>query len=148
MALVDTFLTESDETAIIQAISTAEKLTSGEIRVHIEAGGDYENIVERAAEVFRLLKMDRTRLRNGVLIYIDMSHHRFAIYGDQGINEAVPDDFWSVVRDHIESHFKTGHFKDGLIAGITEAGQALKTYFPADDGDNPDELPNEISKGQ
>ena len=42
---------------------------TGEIRVHIENGGS-KAIEARAKEVFHQLKMDRTKLQNGVLIYV------------------------------------------------------------------------------
>jgi uncharacterized membrane protein len=37
-------------------------------------------------------------------------------------------------------------FKQGLIDGITQAGEQLKTYFPWQ-SDDTNELSNEISKG-
>jgi uncharacterized membrane protein len=44
------------------------------------------------------------------------------------------------------THFKSGNFKQGLIDGITRAGEQLQKYFPFQEGDT-DELSNEISKG-
>jgi len=51
------------------AIKDAEKDTSGEIRVHIEnyCKGD---ILDRAAQLFGILKMHKTEKRNGVLFYL------------------------------------------------------------------------------
>jgi uncharacterized membrane protein len=43
------------------------------------------------------------------------------------------------------SHFKKGDFKQGLIEGISKAGNQLK-IFPYQEGDT-NELSNEISKG-
>ena len=44
------------------------------------------------------------------------------------------------------SHFKKGHFKDGIVAGILNAGEQLKQFFPYQKNDT-NELSNEISKG-
>lgn len=76
----DEFFTPAQESEIIEAIKKAEKNTSGEIRVHVENGHDDKDVLHRAGEVFATLGMDRTELGNGVLLYIDLKHHRFA-YG-------------------------------------------------------------------
>jgi hypothetical protein len=57
MSKVEAFLTPEEEQEIISAIRTAEKNTSGEIRVHIEASSEKKHD-ERALEVFHLLKMN------------------------------------------------------------------------------------------
>jgi uncharacterized membrane protein len=43
--------------------------------------------------------------------------------------------------------FKDGHYKDGLIEGILEAGIQLKKHFPYNDETDTNELSNEISRG-
>lgn len=145
MSKVEDFLTETEEQEIVEAIRLAEKETSGEIRVHIEKTTSI-SAFDRALEVFHLLKMDNTKLQNGVLIYMAVDDHSFVICGDKGINEAVPDDFWDCTRDAMQQQFKQGNFKQGLINGITRAGEKLQQYFPWEHDDN-DELSNEISKG-
>jgi uncharacterized membrane protein len=145
MAKAKDFLTPAEEQAIIAAIGQAEKNTSGEIRVHIENHSEKPPL-ERAKEVFQQLGMQATSARNGVLIYVGVSDHTFAIIGDEGIDKVVEDDFWDCTKDVIISHFKEGRFSQGLIEGILRAGDRLKTYFPFTDGDK-NELPNTISKG-
>lgn len=122
----------------------AEKNTSGEIRVHIEPHA--LNHFERAKEVFHLLKMDNTKEENGVLLYIAVNDKKFVIYGDRGIDRAVPKDFWESTRILIESRFKQGNFKQGIIDGILKTGQELQKHFPWQSNDR-NELSNEISKG-
>ena len=139
------FLKTREEQEIIEAIRAAEKNTSGEIRVHIEPATD-KDALQHAAEVFHLLKMDATRLRNGVLIYVAIKNRTFVIYGDEGINKVVPPDFWDTTRDAMLPHFKTGNFEQGLIEGITKAGWALQHHFPALQI-NANELDNSLSKG-
>lgn len=145
MSKVEDFLTTAEEQEIVEAIGIAEKNTSGEIRVHIEK----ENAiapVDRAVEVFHHLNMEKTKERNGVIIYVAVKSKHFAIYGDKGINEKVADDFWNSTKDVMTSHFKNGNFKQGLIEGVLKAGEQLKTHFPHQD-DDINELSNEISKG-
>ena len=146
MSKVEDFLTKAEEQEIVSAIGIAEKNTSGEIRVHIEKETSIAPL-DRAIEVFRNLKMDNTQESNGVIIYVAVKSKHFAIYGDKGINEKVPADFWDTTKDTIISHFKNGNFKQGLIDGILKAGEQLQKYFPYAEGDT-DELSNEISKGE
>ena len=142
---VEAFLTASEEQAVIEAIRLAELNTSGEIRVHLEktAKGDAAN---RALEVFFALKMDNTKLQNAVLIYVAVKDKTFVIYGDKGINDLVPINFWDSTRNVMQSHFKAGNFKEGLVEGILKSGEQLKRYFPYSDLDI-NELTNDISNG-
>ncbi|MEZ4802057.1 MAG: TPM domain-containing protein [Gelidibacter sp.] len=145
MSKIEEFLTADEEKQIIDAIRTAEKNTSGEIRVHIEKTSKID-VYERALEVFHMLKMDNTKLQNGVLIYVAVEDRNFVIFGDEGINNVVEEDFWDRTKDIIQGHFKRGHFKQGLVDGILRAGKELETYFPWETGDK-NELPDDISKG-
>lgn len=144
MTKLKDFLSKKDEEEIIAAINEAEKSTSGEIRVHIEAHTD-EDHFEHALKVFQQLEMHKTKQRNGVLIYIAVNDHQFVILGDEGINARVPNDFWESTKDVMQSHFRNRAFKEGIIAGILETGEELKSHFPYQEDDQ-DELSNEISK--
>ncbi len=144
MSEFDHFLTKDDEKDIVEAIKQAEKKTSGEIRVHIEAHTDDDHY-EHAQEVFGQLKMHETELRNGVLLYLAVNDHKFVIFGDKGINEAVADDFWDDTKEMMQQHFRAGNFKQGLVEGILKAGKELSSHFPYEEDDE-DELSNEISK--
>ncbi len=137
------FLTREEQDMIVSAIKEAETNTSGEIRVHIDdvCGSDAYG---KAVEVFRYLGMDRTRERNGVLIYVACSSKVFAIIGDKGINEAVPADFWEEVSAHIKDCFSRGRFAEGISGAIRMAGCKLKEYFPYRTDDR-NEQPDEIS---
>ncbi len=145
MSKSEEFLTKEEESAIVEAIRVAEKETSGEIRVHIEKTTPKVPF-DRALEVFHELGMDATEIKNGVLIYLAVADKKFVICGDQGINEVVPVDFWDSTKDIIATQFKIGNFKQGLIDGITKAGEQLRHHFPYENGDT-NELSNEISKG-
>ncbi len=140
------FFTKEDEQRIIAAIKEAERQTSGEIRVHLER--NYEgSITGAASRTFHKLKMDRTELHNGVLIFIVPSKHEFAIYGDQGINQKVPPHFWEDVRDVMQQNFRQGKFAEGVCLGIQLAGEKLREHFPWEKGDK-NELSDEISYGR
>lgn len=146
MSRKDFSLKTEDENEIVEAIRTAEKSTSGEIRIHLEKTAGSQDIFERAMEVFHQLKMDNTKEENGVLIYVATEDRNFVIYGDKGINDKVEDDFWESTKDVILNHFKKGDFKQGLVDGILMAGEQLKRHFPWQEDDE-NELSDQISRG-
>ncbi len=145
MFKVEDFLSVKEEQEIVAAIRKAERNTSGEIRVHIESSAN-KDAFKRALEVFHLLKMFNTKQQNAVLIYVAVVDHKFVIYGDDGINNVVPKDFWDSTKNTMQTHFKEGNFKQGIIEGVLKAGEELKSHFPWSINDE-DELSNEISKG-
>lgn len=138
--------TPSEKESIIQAIKSAELNTSGEIQVHIE-NHCKKDVLDRASEVFAILKMHQTQLRNGVLFYLAIEDHKFAILGDAGINNKVPENFWDDIKDHMSQHFHQGNIVAGLCEGISMAGGQLKTHFPYQK-DDINELPDDISFGK
>ena len=142
---VKDFFTEEQQSAIVQAIADAEKATSGEIRVHLESSckGD---VLDNAVYIFKKLKMHKTALRNGVLVYLSINDRKLAILGDAGINAKVPDGFWDSIKDAMISNFTKGEITLGLTQGIHMIGEKLKTYFPYMEDDT-NELSNEISFG-
>ena len=144
MSQLEEFLSKTDEEDIIEAIRISESKTSGEIRIHLESSLQ-GNIEEHVLEVFHHLKMDNTKLQNGVLIYVAINNKSFSIYGDKGINQVVESDFWDCTKNTMEEHFRQGDFKKGLIEGVLNAGKQLQKYFPWEYLDI-DELSNEISK--
>lgn len=143
---VQKYFTEENKLQIANAIRAAETNTSGEIRVHIEKHCR-EDVLDRAAFWFEKLEMHKTELRNGVLFYLAIEDHKFAILGDAGINQKVPADFWQETKEIVISKFKDGAFADGLAAGVIRAGEQLKVHFPYKTGDV-NELSNDISFGQ
>lgn len=145
MSRVEKLLSNDDEQEIVQAILEAEKNTSGEIRVHIEAHTRLEHF-DRAKEVFHLLKMDNTKNENGVLIYVAVNDRKFVIYGDKGIDKVVSRNFWDTTRDTIQTQFKNENFKQGIIDGVINTGKQLENHFPWNHGDK-NELSDEVSKG-
>lgn len=144
MSDVEDFLTQTEESQIIEAIRIAEKNTSGEIRVHLERTSD-KNPLARAKEVFYFLKMDETKNQNGVLFYVAVDDHQFSVIGDKGIDNVVSAEFWKSVKDTVILEFSQGNFAQGLKKGILETGKKLKEFFPYQQNDQ-DELPNEISQ--
>lgn len=137
------FFTKEQQYQILDAVKEAETATSGEIRVHIETSCT-EDVLDRAAWVFKKLGMHKTSDRNGVLFYLAVSDRKFAIIGDAGINSKVPAGFWDEVKELLQKKFREGKFTEGLSEGIVLAGTHLKSHFPYSK-DDVNELSDEIS---
>lgn len=138
--------TTEQQNKIVQAIKDAEMNTSGEIMVHIEQKCK-EDVLDRASGVFDMLGLQNTELRNGVLFYLAVKDHKFAILGDAGINKKTGESFWEEIKDFMQSEFKKGDFTNGLATGIKMAGAKLKEHFPYQ-SDDENELSDEISFGE
>lgn len=138
--------TEVQKQQIVEAIKAAELNTSGEIRVHIE-NNCKEDVLDRAAAIFEKLGMHKTELRNGVLFYIAIKDHKFAIIGDAGINAKVTDDFWDEIKEKMLIHLKNNDVVTALTSGLSMSGNVLKKYFPYQ-ADDVNELSDDISFGE
>jgi uncharacterized membrane protein len=142
------FLSASEKQLIVSAIQSAEKQTSGEIRVFVESHCRFVHPLHRATEVFHQLKMEQTAGRNGVLLYVAMRDRQLAIYGDKGVHEKVGDAFWNEKVKLILSHFSKANYGEGMARIIIEIGEALSLYFPYEKDKDKNELPDDIVFGR
>ncbi len=134
------FLERLDQQRIVEAIQESERLTSGEIRIHVQpraAGGELRAVAERT---FERLGMTKTALRNGVLLFIATEEQRFVILGDRGIDEKVPAGFWDDIAVALGERFVKGELTEGIEEAVLAAGQQLRTFFPRAEDDT-----NELS---
>lgn len=138
-------LRKENSARLVKAIETAEKNTSGEIRVHIESQCKSDPYL-RAAYLFGKLDMFKTKDRNAILLYLAVNSRKFAIVGDSGINAKVGAEYWNEVKDQMLSDFRSGDFLGGMEKAILSVGDKLKVFFPYQK-DDVDELSNEISYG-
>ena len=104
--------------------------------------------MHRAKESFICLEMGKTRLLNGVRVYVATKDRQFAILGDQGIHEKVGDDFWAKEAALLISHFQENHIIEGIEACIEEIGASLRAFFPHEAGNDANELPDDIAFGK
>lgn len=140
------FFSEEQQLMIKAAVVRAERNTSGEIRVCIDAHVK-DNALDRAVYWFEKLNMQNTKERNGVLIFIAVEDKKFSVIGDSGIHEKVTQQFWNDLINEMKSFFAKKDLTGGLIHAIEHCGTALSTYFPFHRNDV-DELPNEMVFGE
>ena len=144
----DTLLTASDKQLLVEAIQLAEKHTCGEIRVYIESHLGKMDALSRATEIFFKHKMNETKNRNAVLIYVAVKDKKIAIYGDQGIYEKLGLEFWYSQVQEMISHFKEMNYVKGISTVVKEIGDTLSVHFPYDRTSDTNELSDEIMIGK
>ncbi len=142
--MVGPFFSKEDEGQIVEAIRTAERLTTGEIQVHLRKKCSRDPKIE-AQRLFKKLRLDRTKEKNAVLLFIALESHQLVIVGDSGIHQRVRPYFWDQTRDLMLGFFKKNEIKKGLLAGIWSVGEQLQLYFPAKLGDT-NQLPDTVTE--
>lgn len=142
------FFHEEDTRLIVKAIRHAEKRTSGEVRVFVEGRCSWMDAMDRAAEIFFTLKMEKTEQRNAVLIYIALKDRQLAVFGDEGIHHKVGTEYWNKVVGEMLSTFNKENYAKGIADCAIQIGEALTTHFPFDRGTDKNELPDEIVFGR
>ena len=140
------FVQQLEHDRINRAIKEAEARTSGQIRVFLQRGVFEEDALKRAQQKFVQLGMEKTRERNGILIFVAPRAQKFAVIGDEGVHQKCGDEFWQQLIEKMRAHFLREDFTEALIEAITAAGDLLGQYFPRT-GASANELPDEIVEG-
>jgi len=141
-----TFLSQLDHERIVRAIKEAEVKSSGEVRVFVQRGEFEGDPVIAAQKKFHELRMDATRERNGILIFVLPRAQKFAVIGDEGIHQKCGPEFWQRLVESMRAHFKREEFTAALVEAIETAGQLLAQHFPRQSGDR-NELSDEVFEG-
>jgi uncharacterized membrane protein len=141
------FFTPEENEMVLSAIRNAEQQTSGEIRVYMENHCRFVDPMDRAGEIFFGLKMDYTKEKNGVLVYIAIKDKQLAVLGDEGIHNRVGTEFWQKEVRTLLEEFNAEHYATGIATVVTEIGEVLRTHFPYDGKTDKNELPDDIVFG-
>ena len=142
------FFSDEESRIIVKAIRHAEQRTSGEVRVFVESRCSWMDALDRAAELFFNLKMDKTEQRNAVLVYLAVKDHQLAILGDEGIHKKVGTEYWNKVIGEMLASFNKEDYAKGVAECVIQIGEALQTHFPFDRGTDKNELPDNIVFGR
>jgi uncharacterized membrane protein len=139
---------EEDNRIIVKAIRHAEQRTSGEVRVFVESRCSWVDAIDRAAEIFFTLQMEKTEQRNAVLVYIALKDRQLAVFGDEGIHKKVGTEYWHKVVAEMLSTFNKEDYAKGIAECVIQIGEALTTHFPFDRDTDKNELPDTIVFGR
>ena len=142
------FFTEEEQELIVDAVREAEHRTSGEVRVFVERRCRYVYAIDRAVEIFEQLKMEQTKDRNAVLVYVAIKDRQLAIFGDEGIHKKVGDEYWAAEVVKMIKAFNRDNIAEGVMQCVKDIGIALQTHFPYDRDTDKNELPDDIVFGR
>ena len=143
-----TFFTDAEKQRIVEAIRKAEQRTSGEVRVYVESRNAYMDPMDRAAEIFYKLKMDKTDERNAVLLYVAIKDKELARFGEEGIYNATGAEYWNAAVRNMLLEIKAHDIIGGMVHCISSVGEVLHEKFPYNKLDDKNELPDEIVFGK
>lgn len=114
------------------AIKAVERLTSGQIRVAVARFYFWGDVRRAADAAFVRLRMNQTRRRNAVLLFVAPRLRRFAVIGDAGIHDRVSDTFWRQISEMLQTEFRRGDLTAGIERTIGAIGDRLAEHFPPD----------------
>jgi len=142
------FFTADEKSQIVESIRKAEQKTSGEIRVYVESRCRFVDPLDRAVEVFWMLKMEATEQRNAVLVYVAVKDKQLALFGDKGIHEKVGNVFWDEKVRLILQRINKESYADAIVRIVGEIGEALHFHFPYDRSTDKNELSDDVAYGR
>ena len=125
-------------------MAEAERVTSAEIRVHLDhrCPGD---AMARAIALFERLGMHAHRLRNGVLIYVAVQDRKLAVIGDTRHPRAGRRGVLAAVSSTDDRRTCAPPARGtACVAAVREVGEALRGSLPARVDDR-NELSDEVS---
>jgi uncharacterized membrane protein len=132
---------DASVTALEKAVGMAERGSSGQIRLVIEAHWPLWQVKHqtpraRALEWFSQLHTWDTEHNNGVLIYLLFAERDVEIVADRGFNARVTAAQWESICKTMESRFAKNEFEAGITEGINTIGDLLREHFASDMGRN------------
>lgn len=142
---------KADLDALEAAVAAAERGHRGEIRMVVAFAPELTDVFRgrsvraRAEEAFARLGVWDTEENSGVLIYLAWAERQVEIVADRGIAARVPTAAWQDICREIVVDCRVGRPAQALGKAVANVGNLLRTHFPADGTDNPDELPNRPS---
>jgi len=142
------FFTAEEQQLIIEAIQNAERMTSGEVRVFVESKCSYMDAIDRAAELFFQLEMQKTDDRNAVIVYVAMKDRQLAVFGDEGIHKKVGNEYWNNEVHKMITNFNRENYAAGISEVVKDIGEALTKNFPFNNDTDKNELPDDIVFGK
>lgn len=123
-------LTPGEIAALDQKLAAFEKQTTNQIAVFLMPsleGDSLEDFSIRLAEKWKIGQKGRN---NGVILLIVKNEKKLRIEVGYGLEGALPDALaGSIIRDEIAPRFKSGHFYQGIDAGINAIMAATKGEY-------------------
>jgi putative membrane protein len=109
-------------------------LTGAEVTAEVE---------EAALTSFYRQRLNNTRDRTGILIFVSVFERRALVLADEGINAEVSQETWQEIVDTITQGIRQRRQADALCQAVRRCGELIREKFPRR-RDDTDELRNLI----
>jgi putative membrane protein len=93
---------------------------------------------------FTALVNNRTRAKDGVLLYLSLAERYVQIVADEAVATAIPQTRWQQAIDEFRARAKRARLGDNLVQLIAECAAILEARFPAKPG-QANELPDRLT---
>lgn len=104
----------------------------------------HQKVQLRAERAFAQHGIARTRERTGLLLLVSLLERQVYVLADQSLRERISSDQWHDVVTVIVERMRVGDLVGGLCRGIEASELLLARACPANKGDNPNELSNDV----
>lgn len=131
-----------DDQAVLRAIQSAEAITSAEIRVLV-ARQPAPDPAGAARQAFDRLGMERTPMRNAVLVHLSPAAGQVAVVADETVVFRCGPDLGREMERSIHTAMRRGRLTAGVVDAIRRLGGRLAAHFPpsrAERNDFPDQV--------
>lgn len=88
------------------------------------------NVFKRAMEEFKILKIDETEGKTGVLIYVSMYERQVVILADKEIDTFLKESELNDIISRMLNKIKEKEFKESIILGINDLANSCKDIHP------------------
>jgi putative membrane protein len=88
-------------------------------------------------------KMEVTKSRSGILLFVSVLERRAVILADEGIAKRYDPATWQEVVSLLTGHLRRGEWAIGFERAIERCGEILATHLPSS-ADNPNEYRDEL----
>jgi putative membrane protein len=112
-------------------------------RLFVREGRATEVSEEQAFQEFYGHGLQKTEAATGVLIFVSLLERRVVVLADEGIAAKVEPELWAGVDRAVLQGVARGRLADGLVEGVSLAGEVLAREFPWSEGDR-NELPDRL----
>lgn len=103
-----------------------------------------KQVEQRAIREFYDHRVHHTHKASGILIFISVMERQAVILGDKPIATKISQERWDELLSQLIQKLKARSTLEGLSLAITECGQILKSEFPVDGKENPNEICNQL----
>lgn len=101
---------------------------------------------QRAARLeFAALVNERTRGKDGVLLFLSLAEHYIEVIADDAVVAEIPLPRWEQMVERFRAKVRRGPLSGGLLALIAECAGVLEERFPPRPGQE-NELPNRVKE--